>query len=247
MTTTRLFSAPFPLGASQRGVHRRHKHRMHVNPLSSAHQQRLDLPEGFESSIFEDPSLPLHVDLGCGTGEHLSQLASIRPEWNFLGLEIRPSLLRVTPSELPSNCHVLTANVNVNYQVIMDALGASAAAGWRTTIKRVSASFPDPHFKKKHAKRRMLTAALVDQISHSMKPGCDGEIFFQTDVDELYNDTAPLIAQRSDFQVIYQRLQTPSETHYKHPSVLPFAEALSQYQNMSLEKRTSALVAKHVN
>jgi tRNA (guanine-N7-)-methyltransferase len=83
--------------------------RQHVNPLASRYQQPCALPNDWPQSAFRDATLPLHVDIGCGKGGFLMDVASAasratpRSEeeeespcsnrsWrrNYLGLEIRP-------------------------------------------------------------------------------------------------------------------------------------------------------------
>lgn len=47
-----------------------------------------------------------------------------------------------------------------------------------------SIQFPDPHFKKKHKKRRMVQPGLVDVVCATLRPG-GGEVFLQSDVEEV--------------------------------------------------------------
>lgn len=39
------------------------RHRQHVNPLSAAYREPIALPDW--SAYFADPSLPIHLDIGC--------------------------------------------------------------------------------------------------------------------------------------------------------------------------------------
>ena len=50
-------------------------------------------------------------------------------------------------------------------------------------LKRVSIQFPDPWFKRKHFKRRVLNTNLLNSIAKSMSE--DGEIFIQSDIFKL--------------------------------------------------------------
>ena len=58
------------------------------NPLLAA-----ALAPGGWARVFDDPSLPLLVDIGCARGACVRKLAAKHPNWNFLGLEIRPQLV----------------------------------------------------------------------------------------------------------------------------------------------------------
>ena len=63
----------------------------HVNPLLPHYRQT---PEPIDpASIFADPSLPLHLDIGCARGRFILKMAESEPGWNFLGVEIREPLV----------------------------------------------------------------------------------------------------------------------------------------------------------
>ncbi|XP_057841494.2 tRNA (guanine-N(7)-)-methyltransferase isoform X11 [Cryptomeria japonica] len=67
---------------------------------------------------------------------------------------------------------------------------------------------PDPHFKKKHHKRRILQKPLADAIINNLAPG--GQIFMQSDVQEVAVD------MRQYFDSQYDSLQ-PMYIH--HPNL----------------------------
>jgi len=50
-------------------------------------------------------------------------------------------------------------------------------------LRAVTIQFPDPWFKKRHAKRRMVNADLVDAVVKKLTVG--GRIFVQTDIEFL--------------------------------------------------------------
>ena len=67
--------------------------RQHVNPLCS--QFQVPLPPLAWEQIYDDPSKPLIVDLGCGYGRFLLLLERKKPrDFNYLGIEIRQKVRR---------------------------------------------------------------------------------------------------------------------------------------------------------
>jgi tRNA (guanine-N7-)-methyltransferase len=60
--------------------------------------------------------------------------------------------------------------------------------------------FPDPWYKKKHAKRRMVDSALVETVVRHLK--ISGEIFIQTDVDFLADEMFLLFRENADLREI---------------------------------------------
>ena len=61
--------------------------RQHVNPLSNIFKNTEPIPP--LDQIFENPFLPLHLDIGCASGDFLFELAINNKNWNYLGIEIR--------------------------------------------------------------------------------------------------------------------------------------------------------------
>ena len=152
--------------------------RQHVNPLSQFFQLPLSLPN--KNHLFKNPHYPVHLDVGSAKGEFLIELASKYPEWNFVGLEIRESLVRLCEKKRKqlelNNLKFLFCNVNVSLDKWLSELDYGL-------LKRVSIQFPDPWFKRKHFKRRVLQTNLVNTIARSMSK--DGEVFIQSDILKL--------------------------------------------------------------
>ncbi len=160
--------------------------RQHVNPLSRFFQVEKDLPEIQE--LFHKTDLPIHLDIGCGRGHFLLQMASTNSQWNFLGLEIRESLVVGAEKERVelglNNLGFLFCNANVSLENWFLKLD-------KRNVKRVSIQFPDPWFKKRHKKRRVLTTSLLDLIANNLDFG--SELFIQTDVQSMMNEMNRLI------------------------------------------------------
>lgn len=149
--------------------------RQHVNPLSRFFQLPLELPP--PPALFGDPTLPLHLDIGCARGRFLLALAPQEAGFNHLGVEIRRALVQAAEAERNSlalaNLRFLFCNANVSLEAWLAALPASL-------LQRVTIQFPDPWFKKKHHKRRVLQPELLLAIAAALPPG--GELFLQSDV-----------------------------------------------------------------
>ena len=108
------------------------------------------------------------------------ELASYNPNWNFLGLEIRELLVSSAEKKRKQlglqNLKFLYCNVNISLDEWLSDLDLDQ-------LKRVSIQFPDPWFKRKHMKRRVLKKCLVSSIARAMSQ--DGELFIQSDIFKL--------------------------------------------------------------
>ncbi|NJK53769.1 MAG: tRNA (guanosine(46)-N7)-methyltransferase TrmB [Leptolyngbyaceae cyanobacterium SU_3_3] len=152
--------------------------REHVNPLSRKYQTPI-VPPDWEQ-VYAEVSQPLHLDIGCGRGRFLLQMAQLQPEWNFLGLEIREPLVDQSiayRNELNlRNLHYLFCNANNSLRPLLESLQPG-------TLQRVSIQFPDPWFKRKHQKRRVVQPEVVDELAQYLNQ--DGLVFVQSDVLEV--------------------------------------------------------------
>jgi len=152
--------------------------RHHVNPLSRHFLQPIDLPDW--RLIYHQVEQPLHLDIGCAKGHFLLRMAAQAPHWNFLGLEIRQPLVQqanvLRMNHRLTNVYFLMAQANAHL--------ASILASFPTNVlRRVTIQFPDPWFKRKQRKRRLVQPDLVAVIADYLQPG--GEVFLQSDVREV--------------------------------------------------------------
>ena len=166
--------------------------RQHVNPLSSFFQVERDLPAPGE--LFANPELPLHLDIGCARGFFLLAMANEHPERNHLGLEIRHPLVRAADDqalrEERSNVRFLFGNANVSLRRWLEALKP-------LRLELVTIQYPDPWFKKRHHKRRMVQPELLRWLSAAMP--ADGRLFLQSDVPEVIAQMLEAVAEAGCF------------------------------------------------
>jgi len=158
--------------------------RQHVNPLSRFFQLPLELPPPQE--LFSDPSRPVHLDIGCARGRFLLALAQQQPELNHLGVEIRRALVAAAEADRQQlglgNLHYLFCNANISVEGWLTALAPGQ-------LDLVSIQFPDPWFKKRHHKRRVLQPALLLAIAAALEPG--KRLFMQSDILDVIE---PMVA-----------------------------------------------------
>ncbi|WP_036480442.1 tRNA (guanosine(46)-N7)-methyltransferase TrmB [Myxosarcina sp. GI1] len=164
--------------------------RQHVNPLTKKFQQPILLPDWNE--IYSRSNRPLHLDIGCARGKFLLKLAQLHPETNFLGIEIRQSLVNSANHKKAklnlSNLHYLFGNINNSAVPILKSFD-------NDVLKSVTIQFPDPWFKNKHHKRRVVQPDLVKTLSDYLVSG--GTIFLQSDIKEVAQEMCDRFAANS--------------------------------------------------
>jgi tRNA (guanine-N7-)-methyltransferase len=151
--------------------------RQHVNPLERKFQQPIPIPVWQE--VYPQSDRPIHLDIGCARGKFLLDMAQLHPETNFLGIEIRKPLVEFAErakNELGlTNLHYIFGNINSSASTLLSSLPHS--------LETVSVQFPDPWFKKKHHKRRVIQPELVTILVDYLAP--EGRVFLQSDIEEV--------------------------------------------------------------
>jgi tRNA (guanine-N7-)-methyltransferase len=167
----------------------------HVNPLSPFYRQE-PKPVDIES-VFADPDRPLLLDIGSARGRFLLRMAEAEPHWNYLGVEIRQPLVdeanRIAADEGLVNLHYAFCNAMLWLERLIGDLPPGI-------LKAVTIQFPDPWFKKKHAKRRMVNEEMVDTIARHLAP--EGRVFVQTDIEFLAGEMFELFREDKRFSEV---------------------------------------------
>ena len=167
--------------------------RQHVNPLSKNFDKIERIPSLIE--MFDNSKLNLHLDIGCAAGDFLFDLAFENTNWNYLGIEIRKRLvdtakLKVRDKEFKNlyflfgNAHNILNDFHSEYLI--------------KNLKSISFNFPDPWFKKKHHKRRVIQPGFINLLSNSMQEG--SIIFVKTDVKDLFEYMDCTISSDRNFE-----------------------------------------------
>lgn len=186
--------------------------RQHLNPLARRWRQPIQLPQDWYSTAFEDPILPLVVDVGVAKGRFLLKLAKQDKTRNFLGIEIREPLVhqanRCAADAGLTNLFYLAGNANVSLLRILN----DAPLG---VLQDVYIQFCDPWFKKRHAKRRMVNDQLVRDVhnalakskKHLLQHACsmsvEPRLFVQTDVFEVAVEMIHLFDHHGGFSRVH--------------------------------------------
>ncbi|KAJ1966330.1 tRNA (guanine-N(7)-)-methyltransferase (tRNA(m7G46)-methyltransferase) [Dispira parvispora] len=142
------------------------------------------------SKTSEDAPKVEFADLGCGYGGLLVGLAPIFPETLMLGMEIRVKVQDYVAKRI----HALRIQnsgpegVTGGYQNIsiirMNAMKFLPNFFEKGQLSKLFFLFPDPHFKKKKHKARIISPTLLAEYAYVLREG--GIIYTITDVKALH-------------------------------------------------------------
>ena len=129
--------------------------------------------------VFENEQ-PLHIEVGTGKGQFITEMARANPTINYMGIELYDSVIitaleRLIEAELPN---VKLLNVNAS------DLGKYFA---KNDVDQVYLNFSDPWPKYRHRKRRLTYNDFLKLYEDIMIDG--GEIHFKTDNQGLFENS----------------------------------------------------------
>lgn len=152
------------------------------------------------ASQFPTPQ-PLSLEIGCGIGDFIVQLAKRYPERNFLATDIfnqgcLKTCSRVDDARL-SNVRVMRSEARF---LMSNLLGEAS-------LQAIYINCPDPWPKKRHRKRRLVNHEFLQLALHSLQPG--GEFHFSTD----FVDYGIAVGELLDAEAGFSNMQTTPYSH----------------------------------
>jgi tRNA (guanine-N7-)-methyltransferase len=123
------------------------------------------------------------ADIGCGYGGLLVALSTVFPDKLILGLEIRPKVVEYVRERIQT----LRQRHPGQYQnisvVLTNAMKYLPHYFRKGQLSKIFFLFPDPHFKRKNTKRRIISSTLLAEYAYVLAIG--GKAYTITDVKEL--------------------------------------------------------------
>jgi tRNA (guanine-N7-)-methyltransferase len=138
-------------------------------------------------------SAPLEVDLGCGDGSFLVEVAAADPARDFLGIErllgrVRSVRRKITQREL-TNARVLRVETSYAVQQMLPA----------NSVALFHLMFPDPWPKRRHWRRRVVTEDFFASIHRALAP--HGLLRIATDQTDYFREIERLAGQSTQFVI----------------------------------------------
>jgi len=123
---------------------------------------------------------PIEIEIGFGKGHFLLDRAQKHPDISFIGLETRRKWVGLVTARAQKR---KLSNVNV---WLGDARHVLPRIAEEAVFQRMFIHFPDPWWKVRHEKRKVITESFATDASRTLADGA--EVFIQTDVDFRFED-----------------------------------------------------------
>lgn len=210
-----------------------------ARPELEASNFYVDNPEtlrGKWKSFFKDPSLPLHLELGCGKGQFISNLAVKNQNINYIAIDLVDAMLGLAKrnvEEVYKENNLETDNIVLTRFDIERIL---LILSKEDNIERIYINFCNPWPKGKHRKKRLTHTRQLEKYKQFLAE--NGEIYFKTDDDDLFESSLNYF-EETGFEIIKKTYDLHEEEDF-WDNIETEHEKMFSEQNIKIK----ALIAK---
>ena len=186
---------------------------------------------------FKNQENPIHLELGCGKGQFIAQKAIQNPEINYIAIDLVDAMLGLAKRNVEE---VFKENKKEIDNVILtrfDIERIPLILGEKDNIKRIYINFCNPWPKGKHRKKRLTHTRQLEKYKTFLAK--DGEIYFKTDDDDLFNGSLGYF-EESGFTIVKKSYDLHAEPIWEN-------NIETEHEKMFSEQgiKIKALIAKN--
>ncbi|KAL1745778.1 putative methyltransferase-domain-containing protein [Schizophyllum fasciatum] len=179
--------APMPAAGPLLPQKKHYRQRAHANPFSDHALAYPSSPARIDwAAHYPSASPPEWADIGCGFGGLLISLAPLYPDTAMLGMEIRVQVSDYVRDRI--DALRVGANNDGHHYNNVSILRTNSMKFLPNYFPKASLSalfflFPDPHFKLRKHKARIISPTLLAEYAYVLRPGAI--VYTITDVKDL--------------------------------------------------------------
>lgn len=164
----------------------------------------VDNPEnqrGKWNELFKVSNFPLYLELGCGKGNFISEMASRHQDINFIAIDLVDAMLGIAKRNVEQIYKEKELDVNNLFLIRFDIERIPLILSSEDKIHRIYINFCNPWPRGKHHKKRLTHTRQLKKYKDFLIQ--DGEIYFKTDDDNLYYDSLKYF-EEAGFKIVKQ-------------------------------------------
>lgn len=179
---------------------------------------------------------PFHIELGCGKGSFIANLAVKNKNINYLAIDLVDAMLGLAKRNIEQKYEEEKQEINNIYITRFDIERIFLILGKKDKVKRIYINFCNPWPRGKHHKKRLTHTRQLEKYKEFLTD--KGEIYFKTDDDSLFRDSLTYF-QESGFTIVKQTYDLANEVDF-------WNNIETEHEKMFKEQKISikALIAK---
>ena len=186
---------------------------------------------------FEIEDLPLHIELGCGKGSFISELACRNSNINYIAIDLIDAMLglakRNVEEKYKFNNKKVTNLVLVRYDIerILNIFNKD------DNIDRIYINFCNPWPKAKHKKKRLTHPKQLEKYKEILND--NGKIYFKTDDDLLFNESL-IYFEENGFKIISKTYDLHKNDIFNGNNIITEHEKMFSEQGIKIKALIAA-------
>ena len=160
-----------------------------ARPELEASKFYIDNPEEYKGkwlTLFKNKN-PIHLELGCGKGGFISQLAVYSSDINYIAIDLVDAMLGLAKRKIEEEYKFANREIDNIYITRYDIERINNIFSEEDGIERIYINFCNPWPRGKHRKKRLTHTRQLEKYKEFLAK--DAKIFFKTDDDGLFNDS----------------------------------------------------------
>lgn len=210
-----------------------------ARPELEASKFYIDNPEEWKGKwkeFFKNSENPIHLELGCGKGQFISQLASQNLNINYIAIDLVDAMLGLAKRNVEQIYQEKKIEIDNIVLTRFDIERILLILEEKDNIERIYINFCNPWPKGKHRKKRLTHTRQLEKYKQFLKE--NGEVYFKTDDDDLFVSSLTYF-EESGFEII-------SKTYDLHKKPIFGNNIETEHEKMFTEQgiKIKALIAR---
>ena len=184
-----------------------------ARPELEASEFYIDNPEDYKGKwkeLFKNDN-PIYIELGCGKGGFISQLAVYNPDINYIAIDLVDAMLGLAKRKIEESYKMANRDIDNIYITRYDIERINNILDKEDKIERIYINFCNPWPRGKHRKKRLTHTRQLEKYKTFLAEGA--QIYFKTDDDDLFNDSIKYF-EESGFNIEKKTYDLVNETSF---------------------------------
>lgn len=184
-----------------------------ARPELEASEFYIDNPEDYKGKwkeVFNNDN-PIHLELGCGKGSFMANLAVKNPDINYIAIDVVDAMLGLAKRNIEEKYKEENKEINNVVLTRFDIERILLIMNENDNVERIYINFCNPWPRGKHRKKRLTHIRQLEKYREFLKDG--GEIYFKTDDDGLFIDSLSYL-ENSGFKIIKKTYDLENEKNF---------------------------------